>query len=505
MGTPFSPPTTRDREVFITTELRGLLPPGAFPSFTLIPRPPKEDAPLSDRTTSYLTLAVPDPKHLNAVLSYLAHALPLPARHSHLRRVRQQPSPPRVLLCPETEGWRAAGLKEAPAQLIPSGLPTRPLALLLECAVEGSPLARLRVLLATPTLTLECHPVVTTPPRGREECSQESGSLWPMCYRLPQGSAAEEAQEAAGMLGVEEVAYFSRGMALALQQAAQGEALGYEPQGAALCLPSPFSSSSYSSQQRDGAASGSAGGGGGGRDGIDMVVRGVGFSKTHLLATADTGTGAGTGGAATTVSCPPQDHPFASSVMEAIECVAKGDRERESGVGGGGKGGEENAQGLLQPRRMDLPEDRLAPSLSEGGGAAGFVGGGVEGEGAPIVARKKRPRSGGGGGGNGGGGVGTEGDSEEEEKEGSNNCPSSPPTPLYICTGCDAFLTHEPSIGDAMALVHARVGRVVFLVGAKEGEGGLLGWGVNKVRLHGVKALNHHFNAYVAAAGASAL
>ena len=52
-------------------------------------------------------------------------------------------------------------------------------------------------------------------------------------------------------------------------------------------------------------------------------------------------------------------------------------------------------------------------------------------------------------------------------------------------------------MGDAMALVHARVARVVYLRSGAAGEGAFEGWGPGgSVRLHWDKALNHHFLVY---------
>ena len=61
----------------------------------------------------------------------------------------------------------------------------------------------------------------------------------------------------------------------------------------------------------------------------------------------------------------------------------------------------------------------------------------------------------------------------------------------YLATGCDAFLSREPGLADAMALVHSRVARVFFLGGARAG-GALAG----AQRLQTLRGLNHRFCVY---------
>ena len=94
----------------------------------------------------------------------------------------------------------------------------------------------------------------------------------------------------------------------------------------------------------------------------------------------------------------------------------------------------------------------------------------------------------------------------------------------YICTGLDAFLTHEPDLFDAMALLHSRVSRVIY--GLPDDIAGAIG-GLDdldvvdstqqsdqsnqtedvmkertqkfrrpSLRLQEVRALNHHYTVY---------
>ncbi|XP_048586344.1 probable inactive tRNA-specific adenosine deaminase-like protein 3 [Nematostella vectensis] len=58
----------------------------------------------------------------------------------------------------------------------------------------------------------------------------------------------------------------------------------------------------------------------------------------------------------------------------------------------------------------------------------------------------------------------------------------------YLCTGYDLYVTQEPCVMCAMALVHSRIRRVFYSCG--DSIRGALG---SKYKLHTQKALNHHF------------
>ncbi|XP_053962058.1 probable inactive tRNA-specific adenosine deaminase-like protein 3 [Anastrepha ludens] len=60
----------------------------------------------------------------------------------------------------------------------------------------------------------------------------------------------------------------------------------------------------------------------------------------------------------------------------------------------------------------------------------------------------------------------------------------------YLCTGYEMFLSQEPCLMCAMALVHSRVRRVYF---QKRSKNGAL---VSRLKLHSVKELNHHYEVF---------
>lgn len=60
----------------------------------------------------------------------------------------------------------------------------------------------------------------------------------------------------------------------------------------------------------------------------------------------------------------------------------------------------------------------------------------------------------------------------------------------YICTGYDLYVTREPCVMCAMALVHSRINRVFYAAVTADGALG------SRYKIHCQKDLNHHFEVY---------
>jgi len=64
----------------------------------------------------------------------------------------------------------------------------------------------------------------------------------------------------------------------------------------------------------------------------------------------------------------------------------------------------------------------------------------------------------------------------------------------YLCTGFDIYITKEPGIFEAMALVHSRIRRVIFHED-NPNDGGLGGTG-SKTSVHCLPGTNHHYRVF---------
>ena len=67
----------------------------------------------------------------------------------------------------------------------------------------------------------------------------------------------------------------------------------------------------------------------------------------------------------------------------------------------------------------------------------------------------------------------------------------APPTEAYLCTGMDVYMTDEPCVMCAMALLHSRVRRAVYR--RRDSEMGGLG---SAESVHALSSTNHRFRAW---------
>ena len=74
----------------------------------------------------------------------------------------------------------------------------------------------------------------------------------------------------------------------------------------------------------------------------------------------------------------------------------------------------------------------------------------------------------------------------------------APPTEAYLCTGMDVYMTDEPCVMCAMALLHSRVRRAVYR--RRDSEMGGLG---SVESVHALSSTNHRFRAWRVVDGGS--
>jgi tRNA(Arg) A34 adenosine deaminase TadA len=66
----------------------------------------------------------------------------------------------------------------------------------------------------------------------------------------------------------------------------------------------------------------------------------------------------------------------------------------------------------------------------------------------------------------------------------------------YLCTGYDVYATMEPTIYEAMALVHARIRRLVFGCARRDSGVRRANGGIVDAHVHALPGTNHHYRAF---------
>ncbi|KAG9509894.1 Phosphatidylinositol glycan anchor biosynthesis class U protein [Fragariocoptes setiger] len=85
---------------------------------------------------------------------------------------------------------------------------------------------------------------------------------------------------------------------------------------------------------------------------------------------------------------------------------------------------------------------------------------------------------------------------EEFNVKSEQNCPTNPSDHVpYLCTNYDIFVTEEPCIMCAMALIHSRIRRLFFLDGNKY-RLCYSDKAISELKMHNLKGLNHRFEAW---------
>jgi tRNA-specific adenosine deaminase 3 len=189
-------------------------------------------------------------------------------------------------------------------------------------------------------------------------------------------------------------------------------------------------------------------------------------------------------------------HPLRHAVMAAIDAVAQRDLLLWPGQQGEFAHSrrsdwlpeEQGQQGVAEGRGEEAHAGCKRPRLSEHAAAAAASAAGPSGSGRAIAGGSAGPAAGAAAGAAGAAGAAAAAAAAVED-------PLAQPGKQYLCTGYDCYVLHEPCVMCAMALVHSRVRRVVYC--EPDAQLGALG---GRIRLHGQKSLNHHYQVFSAGA-----
>lgn len=427
--------------------------------FTQVLAPHAGDLPLAERLVACVAAVVSEPSRVSAAVAAASRAAPLPQGWAHVKRVRRardgapcvppaDPSAMLVLLGPGDAGAAAPNPRAGEAL----------------AALAGLAAGFVRVA------------VPRHQPRSREQLARESRLVWPMGWVQPAGFAAatEEAP-----LGPGEAAYFAAAMRLALDAAGRASAGGAHLAGrraaraCVLALPpgrsQPELGSAVAATDADGGGGGPEGGATEGAHGAPPAPRRAVAPHEFIVRAVATAGGAVEAGGTL---------PTRTAVVAAIGQVAAADGGAAPPEAGGAAPAVACSSPLTAQHANGAEPARVAAD-------------------EPPPHKRRRPDALGGG------------DDHPCAGDGGGTPPSSgaaraaASVPIYqpcvpggyVCTGHDAFLTHEPGPLDAMALLHARVARVVF-ASPEPCHGALGGAGAGGLRLQELRSVNHRYLVY---------
>ena len=399
-------------------------------SFRLVFTPSNIDAPLEHRLQSFAAVHVIEARVVGTVLSALS-SFPLPHSVSHIKRVKKdaEGGGALVLLC---ESSRLTELGVSMISDDEGGYDvdiSSPLSNAILAAGVGA------------SKRIQIVSVVSEPPSDRIKSDAESLAIWPMVFAPRAAAVAATARMAASRAPTHVAQYFAEGLRAAERAAAHGGVNS----GVAFFAPPSLSTIE---------GSGAKGGGG------QIILRAEGAASRD-------------------------GHPFRTAVLSAIAILADKDRAAR-------KKDDDDTR-----RRLDSPEMRASEGVKKRAREIDDNDGVGEGVDVDIPNTTVATNN------SSGNSIAAEsgGTTTTNTNTNTNTTPTlltspQPPTMMttqYLLTGCDAFLTHEPGLMDAMALVHARVSRVIFARPSTcIGRGAFL----CAMPIHEARGMNHRYLVY---------
>lgn len=437
---------------------------------------------IDERLAPFVVAKVRDPKSLRDIMGILSTKLPMPLSLSHIKRVKRiapnaheisnttessKSHQVAVLLCTKYDFLEAGGSVDG------THISTD-----LDCSCQKETLDTKKpgilptirsILPFVDKLEIEMIPAI--PNGSREEFHHESNTIWPMAWIPKQKSSVTNADTPCIDVTKDLEDYFIKGMKLASTKAQEGKAGGFQPSACVILK--------RTRTPRDD------------RDGVAFEIMAAEFSRSRYLESA-------------LESQKPRlpTHPLHSAAFLAVEIVAERDRTAP--------GSDTTALSMVGNRYEDLlassdenistPLINVDPALIE---SVSSIHDDPKKRqlpprrsDAPYSRKSRRTDS------------DTSHRHELPEEEERCESPSIVDTteydqlvPSYLCTGYDAFLTHEPTLFDAMVLLHSRINTIIYAIpdhdnGAVEGLMGSTNTKRSPLRLHELHGINHRYTVF---------